>query len=108
MAGRTTQVALTLPESPRPRGKRKGRSKAPPATFPADPARIEALREWRRREAARRSVPAYVVLHDRTLEALVAARPATLGALSEVPGIGPAKLEAYGEDLLALFGAGNE
>jgi ATP-dependent DNA helicase RecQ len=31
MAGRTTQVALTLPESPRPRGKRKGRSKAPPA-----------------------------------------------------------------------------
>ena len=70
-----------------------------------DPARIEALREWRRREAARRAVPAYVVLHDRTLAALAAARPSTLDALSEIPGIGPAKLEAYGKELLALLGA---
>jgi ATP-dependent DNA helicase RecQ len=75
------------------------------AAGPADPARIEALREWRRREAARRAVPAYVVLHDRTLAALAAARPSTLDALSAIPGIGPAKLEAYGKDLLALFGA---
>ena len=50
-------------------------------------------------------MPAYVVLHDRTLAALAAARPSTLAALSEIPGIGPAKLEAYGRDLLALFGA---
>jgi superfamily II DNA helicase RecQ len=49
-------------------------------------------------------VPAYVVLHHRTLAALAAAQPSTLGALSEIPGIGPAKLEAYGKDLLALFG----
>ena len=108
MAGRTPQVALTLPEPPRPRQKAK-RKKAPPLpaappTAPANPARIEALREWRRREAARRSVPAYVVLHDRTLAALAAARPSTLDALSEIPGIGPAKLEAYGKDLLALLG----
>jgi ATP-dependent DNA helicase RecQ len=105
MAGRTPQVALTLPEPPRPKSKRKRLSKALAAPGPADPARIEALREWRRREAARRSVPAYVVLHDRTLAALAAARPSTLDALSAIPGIGPAKLEAYGKDLLALFGA---
>ena len=37
--------------------------------------------------------------------ALAAARPSTLDALSEIPGIGPAKLEAYGKDLLALLGA---
>ncbi len=105
MAGRTPRVALTLPEPPRPKSKRQKLSKVLAAAAPADPARIEALREWRRREAARRSVPAYVVLHDRTLVALAAARPSTLDALAEIPGIGPAKLEAYGKDLLALFGA---
>jgi len=106
MAGRTHRVALTLPEPPRPKAKRKRISKtleAAAAQAP-DPAGIEALREWRRREAARRSVPAYVVLHDRTLAALAAARPSTLEALSDIPGIGPAKLEAYGRDLLALLG----
>jgi ATP-dependent DNA helicase RecQ len=105
MAGRTPQVALTLPEPPRPKAKKKKVSKLLAAAGPADPSQIEALREWRRLEAQRRSVPAYVVLHDRTLAALAAARPSTLDALLEIPGIGPAKLEAYGKDLLALFGA---
>ena len=112
MAGRSPRVALTLPEPPRPKAKRsrKTTSKilaeavaAEPAN--ASPARIEALREWRRQEAARRSVPAYVVLHDRTLAALAAFRPATLEALSAIPGIGPAKLETYGKELLSLLGA---
>jgi len=91
----------------RPRAKRKKSSPVIEAASAetASPARIEALREWRRREAARRSVPAYVVLHDRTLASLAAARPSTLDALSAIPGIGPAKLEAYGRDLLALLGA---
>jgi ATP-dependent DNA helicase RecQ len=103
MAGRTTEVALTLPEPARPKAKKAKASKA--ASFPgaAEPTLIEALRQWRRREAARRAVPAYVVLHDRTLAALAAVRPSTLAALADVPGIGPGKLEAYGKDLLALL-----
>lgn len=107
MAGRMRRVALTVPEPPRPKAKRTRASKllVAGAAPSAEPGRIEALREWRRREAVRRAVPAYVVLHDRTLVALAAARPATLDALSEIPGIGPAKLEAYGRDLLALFAA---
>jgi ATP-dependent DNA helicase RecQ len=60
------------------------------------------LKRWRREESSRRGVPAYVVLHDSTLEALACARPANLGALAEVPGIGPAKLAAYGPALLAI------
>jgi ATP-dependent DNA helicase RecQ len=108
MAGRAPRVALTL--TPRPGPKAKKASKLSKAIAAAagtrvDPARIEALREWRRQEAARRSVPAYVVLHDRTLTALAAALPSTLDALAEIPGIGPAKLEAYGKDLIALLGA---
>jgi ATP-dependent DNA helicase RecQ len=106
MAGRATTVALTLPETARPKAKKKkGSSKTPIPPGSADPASLEALREWRRQEAARRAVPAFVVFHDRTLAALAAARPATLDALSAIPGIGPAKLEAYGKDLLALFGS---
>ncbi|HYX22075.1 MAG TPA: HRDC domain-containing protein, partial [Thermoanaerobaculia bacterium] len=105
MAGRATQISLTVPEPPPPKPRRVRASKSLLAAAPesADPHRVEVLREWRRQEAARRAVPAYVVFHDRTLVALAAARPATLDALSAIPGIGPAKLEAYGEDLLALF-----
>ena len=106
MAGRQTDVALTVPEPPPPKMRRTRASKAlAESSATADPRRVEVLREWRKKEAARRAVPAYVVFHDRTLVALAAARPATLDDLSAIPGIGPAKLEAYGEDLLALFAA---
>ncbi|OWY58935.1 hypothetical protein B7486_77280, partial [cyanobacterium TDX16] len=44
----------------------------------------------------------FVVFHDRTLEALAAARPTDRDSLLAVPGVGPAKVEQYGEDLLAL------
>jgi ATP-dependent DNA helicase RecQ len=113
MAGRVAQVELTLPESPPVRAAgRKKKTKTPDvAANPgddavrsvADPALLDALRLWRREESARRGVPAYVVLHDRTLRLLAADRPATLDALSEIPGIGPAKLEAYGSALLSLL-----
>ena len=108
MAGRETEVALSLPVPASPRAARrrvaKGLAVASAApSGPVDSKGIEALRDWRRREAARRSVPAYVILHDRTIAALAAARPATLSALADVPGIGPAKLEAYGAALLAVI-----
>jgi superfamily II DNA helicase RecQ len=45
-------------------------------------------------------VPAYVVFNDRTLAELVARTPRTLAELAAVPGIGPAKLERYGQELL--------
>jgi len=45
-----------------------------------------------------------VVLHDRTLETLVAERPRDPEGLLEVKGIGPTKVERYGEVLLRLLG----
>ena len=48
-------------------------------------------------------MPPYVVFHDRTLSAIAALRPRSLDGLAEVPGIGPAKLAAYGKALLALI-----
>ena len=62
---------------------------------------VQALREWRLARARAEEVPAYVVFNDRTLAELVAREPRTLAELAAVPGIGPAKLERYGPDLLA-------
>jgi superfamily II DNA helicase RecQ len=46
-----------------------------------------------------------VILHDATLRDIAARRPATLFQLGAVPGIGPAKLERYGDDILAVLAA---
>ena len=70
----------------------------------ADPGLIDRLKTWRLGQARAQGVPAYVVFNDRTLEALAALRPSTEEGLLQVPGIGPAKLEAYGDQLLDLLG----
>jgi DNA helicase-2/ATP-dependent DNA helicase PcrA len=64
---------------------------------------VLALKEWRLARARADEVPAFVVFNDRTLAELVARAPRTLGELAAVPGIGPAKLERYGADLLATL-----
>jgi ATP-dependent DNA helicase RecQ len=107
MAGRVTGVELTRPEEPRgrPPSRKKKALASAELEFAGAPGALllETLRRWRREESSRRGVPAYVVLHDRTLEALAAVKPASLAALSEIPGIGPAKLAAYGPALLSLL-----
>ena len=93
-----------LLRAPAMRRKRQER-RAATATGP-DAALFERLREWRRRIATERGVPAYVILHDATLRELAARHPASLAELGEVPGIGARKLEAYGEEILAVLGSG--
>jgi ATP-dependent DNA helicase RecQ len=93
--------------APASRRRRRAGSAAPgaPADSPgADPELLERLRLWRSEEARRRNVPAYVVFHDRTLAALAAARPRSAAQLLDVKGVGSAKLDAYGDALLALLG----
>jgi ATP-dependent DNA helicase RecQ len=48
-------------------------------------------------------VPAYVILHDSTLDALCRQRPRDMGALLEVPGIGERKAERFGAKILQLI-----
>ena len=67
-----------------------------------DPALEQALRAWRTERSRQDSVPPFIVLHDRTLLAVAAARPASLVALRQVDGIGPTKLELYGEEIVAV------
>lgn len=70
-----------------------------------DATLLASLRAWRSDVARKRGVPAYVVLHDTTIDGIAAARPATPDQLRNVPGIGDKKLEHYGEELLALIAA---
>jgi ATP-dependent DNA helicase RecQ len=71
----------------------------------ADPALHAALRAWRSEVARSRGVPAYVVLHDSTIDGIAAIRPMTLNDLRGIAGIGDKKLEHYGDDLIALITA---
>jgi DNA helicase-2/ATP-dependent DNA helicase PcrA len=68
----------------------------------ADPELLARLREWRTDEARRLDRPAYTVLADRALEDVATLRPATIAELARVRGIGPVKLDAYGQALLGL------
>jgi ATP-dependent DNA helicase RecQ len=61
---------------------------------------FERLRGVRKRLADAQNVPAYIVFNDRTLQAMAQARPLTPAELLAVPGVGPAKLERYGQDFL--------
>jgi ATP-dependent DNA helicase RecQ len=72
-----------------------------------DAALLGALRAWRSQLARQRGVPAYVVLHDATIDGIASLRPSTLSQLRNIPGIGDKKLEHYGEALIALVKAGH-
>ena len=88
------------------RGKSVATKAAEPVQLTADGEALAArLKEWRAAEAKRLGVPAYVVLHDRTLTALAQARPANPRQLLEISGMGPTKAERFGEAILGLCGA---
>ena len=65
-------------------------------------ALFEALRAFRLAEARRQQVPPYVIASDRTLRDIAQLRPDSLGTLELAHGIGPSKVERYGEQILAV------
>jgi ATP-dependent DNA helicase RecQ len=71
-----------------------------PMEPPADPDLIEYLRDWRRAAAKRQGVPAFMVMHDSSLEDLARKRPGSLAALHNVSGFGERKVEAFGKAIL--------
>jgi ATP-dependent DNA helicase RecQ len=75
----------------------------------SNPLLAEYLREWRRNMARENKVPAYIILHDSTLEELCRRRPANFAELKRVPGIGEKKADVYGAEILQAlrnFGGG--
>ncbi|MGC1651372.1 MAG: RecQ family ATP-dependent DNA helicase [Candidatus Sulfotelmatobacter sp.] len=63
----------------------------------------EYLREWRRTTAKEQGVPAFVVLHDTTLEEICLRQPSSIADLLSITGIGERKAEVYGKGLLAAL-----
>ncbi len=64
---------------------------------------LETLRQWRRQTAEEEHVPAYVVFWDRHLLDIAQSRPGTMRQLAECDGVGPTKLDKYGEAVLRII-----
>jgi ATP-dependent DNA helicase RecQ len=69
----------------------------------ADAELREYLREWRRATAKEQGVPAFVVLHDTTLEETCRRRPSSIADLMSITGIGERKAEVYGKGILTAL-----
>jgi DNA helicase-2/ATP-dependent DNA helicase PcrA len=78
-----------------------GRCSSCPPTYDAE--LFERLRTWRSETAAQAKVPAFVVFTDATLVAMAETLPSSEAALARVPGVGRAKLERYGSQVLAIL-----
>ena len=107
-----TSVMLREEVSRRERGSRR-RARASEAAAGAgggvaNPDLLAALKAWRTETARTRGVPAYVVLHDSTIEAIAASQPTTAAALRGIAGIGDTKLAHYGDALIALVKAAQQ
>jgi DNA helicase-2/ATP-dependent DNA helicase PcrA len=76
---------------------------APEPPAEAVTAASEALKAWRREVASRERVPAYIVFNDRELDGIARRAPVTLAELAGCPGIGPVKLERWGDEVLAIL-----
>ena len=63
---------------------------------------LDRLKAWRKSRAKADGVPAYVIFHDKTLEEIAELLPKDWADLASISGVGPAKLERYGDEVLAV------
>ena len=75
---------------------------SPAPVQPVDTALYERLESWRRETARREGRAAYLVLTNESLRQIAAKKPQTLDDLKVVKGVGPVKLERYGEAILEV------
>ena len=100
-----TPPALTLSvDEPAPKKKRppQKQPRGPETFSPQEAALEERLRAWRNSEARKSGLPAYCVFSDQALYGIVQARPEKASELLEINGIGPAKAEKYGQNILRI------
>jgi ATP-dependent DNA helicase RecQ len=100
------RVLVPAPDAGRAREAKKERPRSE-RELPdnVDPSLFESLRAVRLDIARAKGVPAYVVCHDRTLAEIAAYKPTSMEALADIHGMGPARIERYGEPFLATVSA---
>ncbi len=76
----------------------RGGANVPTGGIPKDLR--EYLREWRRDMAKKQGMPAFIVMHDTTLDAICLQQPESMKEVGRIPGIGEKKLELYGQEIL--------
>lgn len=86
----------------RPGGTQMGLGSVPPREG-ADELLASGLRSWRKTEAQRRGVPAFMIFNNQTLDALVAAKPTSEAQLLGVRGVGAALAKNYGSKLIQII-----
>jgi DNA helicase-2/ATP-dependent DNA helicase PcrA len=82
---------------------RKAPLAAPTTLWGSAAAAEAALRAWRSARSSADGVPAYIVVNDKHLRGIALARPSTPAELVACDGIGPAKLERYGDEILEVL-----
>jgi ATP-dependent DNA helicase RecQ len=97
---KSRSIAPVSPPSKRPWERPAPRPLLVPEVSDVDPNLREFLREWRRETANVQNVPAYVVMHDTTLDEICRARPGSIGGFLQITGIGERKAELYGRQIL--------
>jgi ATP-dependent DNA helicase RecQ len=100
---------MTARAEPETRRRKRGRAAVeaavPSVPEPRAPGLADHMREWRRTVAKGKGVPAYVILHDSTLEEICLRRPSTIDELLQISGIGARKAESYGREILSVLAA---
>ena len=92
---------------PRARARGPRRRAGSDATLSAaESGLLDRLKAWRLAEARAQAVPAFVILHDRTLAEIARQRPHGIAAIAGIAGIGAKKLERYGPALVELVASG--
>ncbi len=104
----TGTAAAAAVASERPVVERAGRARRPsPAAAieltPEAEEVFEALRAWRTEQARKEKMPPYVVMSDAHLKGIAGQAPGSLVELARCAGIGPVKLERYGDDILRIL-----
>jgi ATP-dependent DNA helicase RecQ len=74
-----------------------------PGGSPANPELLDRLRAFRREQATREAVPAYVIFNDRTLDEIARVRPPDLEALAAIHGLGTSRVTRYGTGILDVL-----
>jgi ATP-dependent DNA helicase RecQ len=88
------------PDSVRTRAAREYQPSSSGAANDGDPELREYLREWRRLAASERKVPAFVIMHDSSLDELCQRPPRTLDDIAATSGFGEKKTASYGQAIL--------
>jgi DNA helicase-2/ATP-dependent DNA helicase PcrA len=99
------EIGVVRAEATRSTAEARG-ARAPVSVGAGGGPLFDRLKEWRRQRASIDGVPAYVVFHDSTLAEIAERKPSDWADLASVAGIGPAKLDRYADEVLAIVSSG--